>query len=296
MMRTNPMLLIDFYKAVHAEMLPRGINKSVSYETARMSRIKRWNEIVSFIWQPICKTYLVDYFNENFFNRPFDEVISEYKRVMDAALGADNYKIDKIEKLHKLGYLPIEVRALPEGTRVPLHVPIMEISNTHPDFAWLPQSLESLISAESWHPMIAATVGYTYRQIVNKYYDLTCDDNIPRARALGAFDFRGEECTESAIKAGAGWCLSFLNTATVPVVPYLEAMYKAGRKDLMMDLIENVWGRLIDDGELCSPEYLPWIKCITKYKHPVMDSACHGSGAAPAYWLQILAKENGGKL
>lgn len=77
---------------------------------------------------------------------------------------------------------------------------------------------------------------------------------------------------------------------------YLEAMYKAGRKDLMMDLIENVWGRLIDEGELCSPEYLPWIKCITKYKHPVMDSACHGSGAAPAYWLQILAKENGGKL
>lgn len=57
MKKTNPMLLIDFYKAVHAEMLPRGINKSVSYETARMSRIKRWNEIVSFIWQPICKTY-----------------------------------------------------------------------------------------------------------------------------------------------------------------------------------------------------------------------------------------------
>ena len=77
---------------------------------------------------------------------------------------------------------------------------------------------------------------------------------------------------------------------------YLEAMYKAGRKDLMMDLIENVWGRLIDEGELCCPEYLPWIKCITKYKHPVMDSACHGSGASPAYWLQILAKENGGKL
>ncbi|MDE6149292.1 MAG: nicotinate phosphoribosyltransferase, partial [Ruminococcus sp.] len=98
-------------------------------------------------------------------------------------------------------------------------------TNTHPDFAWLPQSLESLISAESWHPMIAATVGFTYRGIVNKYYDLTCDDNIPRAKALGAFDFRGEECLESAVKAGAGWCLSFLNTATVPTVPYLERYY-----------------------------------------------------------------------
>ncbi|MBQ7777223.1 MAG: nicotinate phosphoribosyltransferase, partial [Lachnospiraceae bacterium] len=81
------------------------------------------------------------------------------------------------------------------------------------------------ISAESWHPMIAATVGYTYRQIVDEYYAKTCEDNIPRARALGAFDFRGEECTESAIKAGAGWCLSFLNTATVPTIPYLEQMY-----------------------------------------------------------------------
>lgn len=45
------------------------------------------------------------------------------------------------------------------------------------------------------------------------------------AKALGAFDFRGEECTDSAVKAGAGWCLSFLNTATVPTIPYLEQNY-----------------------------------------------------------------------
>ncbi len=225
MKKINPMLLIDFYKAVHAEMLPAGITKSVSYFTPRMSRIKRWNKVVMFGLQGFIKTYLVDYFNNEFFNKPFDEVIAEYKRIMDASLGKDAYKIKKIEKLHKLGYLPIEIMALPEGTLVPMHVPMFGITNTHPDFAWLPQSLESLISAESWHPMLAATVGYTYREIVNKYYGLTCDDNISRARALGAFDFRGEECTESAIKAGAGWCLSFLNTATVPTIPYLEKMY-----------------------------------------------------------------------
>ena len=225
MKKMNPMLLIDFYKAVHAEMLPEGITKSVSYFTPRMSRIKRWDKVVMFGLQGFIKTYLIDYFNEEFFNKPFDEVISEYERIMDATLGKNAYKIDKIKKLHKLGYLPIEIVALPEGTLVPMHIPMFGITNTHPDFAWLPQSLESLISAESWHPMIAATVGYTYRQIVNYYYDKTCDDNIPRAKALGAFDFRGEECTESAIKAGAGWCLSFLNTATVPTIHYLEAMY-----------------------------------------------------------------------
>ena len=221
----NPMLLIDFYKAVHAEMLPEGINKSVSYFTPRMSRIKRWDKVVMFGLQGFIKTYLIDSFNEYFFGKPFDEVIASYRHVMDAALGSKAYNIEKIEKLHKLGYLPIEIVALPEGARVPMHVPMFGITNTHPDFAWLPQSLESLISAESWHPMLAATVGYTYREIVDKYYDLTCDDDIPRAKALGAFDFRGEECLESAIKAGGGWCLSFLNTATVPTIPWLEQNY-----------------------------------------------------------------------
>lgn len=224
-MKTNPMLLIDFYKAVHAEMLPAGITKSVSYFTPRMSRVKRWDKVVMFGLQGFIKTYLIDYFNQEFFAKSLDEISAGYQRIMDAALGKNAYNMDKIIKLHRLGYLPIQIVALPEGTLVPMHVPMFGITNTHPDFAWLPQSLESLISAESWHPMLAATVGYTYRQIVNKYFGLTCDDSVSKARALGAFDFRGEECLDSAVKAGAGWCLSFLNTATVPTIPYLEEMY-----------------------------------------------------------------------
>lgn len=224
-MKTNPMLLIDFYKAVHDRMLPTEITKSVSYFTPRMSRIKQWDSVVMFGLQGFIKTYLIDYFNDEFFKQPFEKVICSYKRIMNATLGKDAYNLYKIAQLYNLGYLPIEIVALPEGTLVPMYVPMFGITNTHPDFAWLPQALESLISAEMWHPMIAATVGYTYRQIVNKYYNLTCDDNLEKARALGAFDFRGEECLESAVKAGAGWCLSFLNTATVPTIPYLEENY-----------------------------------------------------------------------
>lgn len=221
----NPMLLIDFYKAVHAEMLPADMTKSVSYFTPRMSRVKRWDKVVMFGLQGFIKKYLMDYFNEYFFDLDRDVVIEQYKRIMDASLGKDAYKIQKIADLHDLGYLPIEIRALPEGTKVPMHVPMFLITNTHDHFAWLPQALESFLSAESWHPMIAATVGVTYRDIVNRYYNETCDNNVPRNKALGSFDFRGEECTESAIKAAAGWCLSFLNTATVPVIPYLEEYY-----------------------------------------------------------------------
>ena len=98
-----------------------------------------------------------------------DVAVGDYKRVMDAAMGEDTYKIEKIKALHSLGYLPIEIVALPEGTRVPMHVPMFGITNTHDDFSWLPQALESLISAEMWYPQITATVGKTYRDIVNKY-------------------------------------------------------------------------------------------------------------------------------
>lgn len=93
----NPMLLIDFYKAVHAEMLPAKITKSVSYFTPRMSRVRMWNKVVMFGLQGFVKTYLIDYFNERFFERPIDEVISEYERIMDASLGKGVYGLQKIK-------------------------------------------------------------------------------------------------------------------------------------------------------------------------------------------------------
>lgn len=225
MNKINPMLLCDFYKTVHSDMLNTGMTKSMSYYTPRMSRVKRWDKVVMFGLQMFCKTWLMEYFNEYFFKQPEEEVVKEYVRVLDASLGKGIYSVDKIRDLHKLGYLPLEIIALPEGTMVPIHVPMFGITNTHKDFAWLPQALESLISAEIWYPQITATVGKTYRDIVNKYYNLTCEDNISRSRALGAFDFRGDMCVDAALKAGAGWCMSFLNTATVPAIPYLENMF-----------------------------------------------------------------------
>ena len=224
-MKTNPMLLIDFYKACHSDMLPKGITKSVSYFTPRMSRINRWKEVVMFGLQGFIKTYLIDYFNEEFFNQSKEEVIKEYKRVLNASLGKNSYSSKKISDLHDLGYLPIEIISVKEGTKVPMHIPMFGITNTHDGFAWLPQALESLISAEMWHPMISATVGVTYRDIVNKYYEISCDNNISKAKALGDFSFRGQECLQSAIKSSAGWSLSFLNSATVPTIPYLEQNY-----------------------------------------------------------------------
>ena len=219
------MLLKDFYKMIHLSLCPEGMTKSVSYFTPRKSRIDIWPKVVNFGLQAFIKEWLIDNFNETFFNRPEEEVINEYKRVCENTMVKENYGLDKIIELHRLGYLPIEIWSLPEGVEVPMHVPIFGITNTHPDFAWLGQALESLISAEMWYPMITATVGHTYRKIVNKWYDKTVDDNVPKNRGLGNFDFRGDMGVEAALKAAGGWMLSFVNTATVPAIPWMEKMY-----------------------------------------------------------------------
>src|SRR5574344_184641 len=120
MFTCNPLLLKDFYKAVHSEMLPKGMTKSVSYYTPRKSRVDRWPKVVNFGLQMFIKNWLIDGFNEGFFNRPEDEVVAEYKRVMDNTLSPDVYDIEKIVSLHRLGYLPIEIISLPEGMLVPM--------------------------------------------------------------------------------------------------------------------------------------------------------------------------------
>lgn len=130
----NPLLLIDFYKATHDSQYPKGLTKMVSYYTPRMSRLKDTDKVTFFGLQGFIKEYLIKGFNDNFFNRPEDEVVAEYKRVLNATLGNGSYESDKIRELHRLGYLPLEISAVPEGTRTAIGVPQIEITNTHPNF------------------------------------------------------------------------------------------------------------------------------------------------------------------
>ena len=131
----NAALMCDFYKIVHRDMINPKMTKSMSYYTPRMSRVKRWDKVVMFGLQMFCKTWLIDYFNENFFEVPEEEIVADYQRILDNSFGKGIYNTTSIVELHRLGYLPLEIIALPEGTLVPIHVPMFGITNTHPDFA-----------------------------------------------------------------------------------------------------------------------------------------------------------------
>ena len=223
-MLTNPLLMIDFYKACHESQYPKGLTKMVSYYTPRMSRLDDVDKVTLFGLQGFINEYLIEGFNKYFFERNINEVLNEYKRTLDYTMGEGSYNLDKVLKLHQLGYLPLEIRALPEGTRSNIGVPQIEISNTHPDFVWLVNTIETLLSCTMWHTQVSAEVGCRYRKIVDKYVDLTCENVDPR-NVLGDFSMRGQQSAESAIKSSAAWLLSFNNTATVPAIMWLEKNY-----------------------------------------------------------------------
>lgn len=221
----NPLLMIDFYKATHAEQYPKDMTMIYSPGTPRMSRLSDVDSVVYFGGQAFCKEYLIKTFNENFFSKSEEEMVREYDYILSHTLGPGTYNSEKVRKLHRLGYLPIAMYAVPEGMSTKIGVPQSVFVNTHPDFAWLTNTLETAFSAYIWHIQISAEVGKRYRKIVDKYHALTCDSEIRVASLLGDFSMRGQHCPESAMKSSAAWLLSFRNTATVPAIMWLEDNY-----------------------------------------------------------------------
>ncbi len=116
-MKINPLFLIDFYKADHRRQYPEGTTMVYSNFTPRSNKYAYGgsNEIVVFGIQYFIKEYLIKQWNEGFFHRPKQEVVEEYKSLMDRCLGPGSIPVDHIEELHDLGYLPIMIKALPEG-------------------------------------------------------------------------------------------------------------------------------------------------------------------------------------
>lgn len=219
----NPLLYTDFYKVHHHNMYPEGTTLIYSNFTPRKSRLPGVDKVVFFGLQHFILEYLIKQFNIHFFTASRDEsmkgyVIDEYKR----HIGVDT---KHIEALWDLGYLPIEIKALPEGTLCPIGVPCMTIKNTHHDFAWLTNYLETLISCMLWQPITSATIAYEYKKLLSKYaIETTGTDEFVQWQGHD-FSMRGMSSIESAILSGMGHLLSFTGTDTIPAIYQLEKSY-----------------------------------------------------------------------
>jgi nicotinamide phosphoribosyltransferase len=135
----------------------------------RGSKIDGVTEGVVFGHQMMCKDLLIDLWNTEFFAKPKAEVIERFVKFLKHTLFDPNPYYKHIADLHDLGYLPIEIKAVPEGMVVPLRTPTMMIYATHPDFFWLPTYLETQISAEFWPSYVYATLAHESRKNVDFY-------------------------------------------------------------------------------------------------------------------------------
>jgi len=226
-MKINPMLMTDFYKISHHLMSEKGTEKIYSTFTPRHSRIEGIDSVVFFGLQGFIKEYLIDYFNENFFNLPKETVIADYKRIITYTLGENCAITNHIEALHDLGYLPIQIKAVKEGTIIPMRVPVFTIENTHKDFYWLTNFLETFISACMWKVITATTIAKQYRDICEKWADVTADSHAHIQWQCHNFSYRGMSGHEDAVTTGAGHLLYFTGTDTIPSIQYLEQYYNA---------------------------------------------------------------------
>jgi len=195
--------------------------------TPRKSRIPGVKEVVFFGLQAFIKDFLIDQFNRNFFQKPKEEVLTKYKHRIETSLGKGAITYDHIAALHDLQYLPIKIKAIKEGTVIPFGVPALTVVNTNPEFFWLPNFFETVLSSSIWGPCTSATTARRYQQLFIKAAQETVGDVGFVPYQGHDFSMRGMDQLSAAAISGAGHLLSFVGTDTIPAIEFLEQYYNA---------------------------------------------------------------------
>jgi nicotinamide phosphoribosyltransferase len=227
----NPLLLTDGYKVDHRRQYPEQTTLVYSNWTPRKSRINGVDEVVFFGLQYFIKKYIMQDFDAHFFKQPKEVVVAKYARRINNYLGENQVGSQHIEALHNLGYIPMVFKALPEGASVPIRVPMFTMYNTLPEFFWLTNYFETLLSAVVWLPCNSATIAKQYRTVLDRYANET--SSMPEFVDWQGHDFsmRGMGGIEAAVTSAAGHLLSFSGTDTIPSIEFLEEYYN-GNSDL----------------------------------------------------------------
>lgn len=234
----NSMLLTDGYKLDHRRQYPKGTEYIYANWTARSDKHfplpegRKLDGYVVFGIQYLCMKYLIEDFKKNFFERSEKEIAEEYMGFMQSYIGynqAQQVGVDHIIELHRLGFLPIEIRALPEGTVCPIGVPCLTITNTDERFFWLVNYLETLISCTLWPMMTSATIAREYKKELKRHCEKT---GIPMNDfMIHDFSMRGMSGIESSILSGMGHLTCFSGSESLPAIAemrrYYDPEYKA---------------------------------------------------------------------
>lgn len=231
MFKPNPLGLTDGYKIGHKAMLAPGtdylygtwIPRSLKHAPQGIEKILSAGEQLTWMW-------MHDQFEEGFFNQPI-EVSQKFGRDMSKYLNLP-FDASHFEALHKLGYLPLKVKALPEGIETNPNIPHQTFINTVPGFAWLTLYFETPVSGLSWKTPTNASIALAYRRNTTKwvmktdsenawFIDYACHDFA--ARGLDPF---------SIISSGLAHAMSFIGSDTLIVIDAARYFYGVSEDDV----------------------------------------------------------------
>lgn len=217
MIQNNICLLTDSYKVTHHYFYPKGTEKIYSYLESRVGA--EFNKTVFYGLQYILKKYLEG-------SVVSQEKIDEADRLISSHIGEDifnragwEYILDKHE-----GKLPVEIRAVEEGTPVDVGNVLMTVENTDKKSYWLVNYLESLL-LQVWYPSTVATLSAEVRKLANFYLEVTGSSKDNLDFMLHDFGYRGATSTESSMLCGSAHLLSFAGTDTIPALTIPENYY-----------------------------------------------------------------------
>lgn len=213
----NWLLSTDVYKLGHMEQYPKGTTEVYSYLHTRSS--KKYISCTFFGLQYLLKKYL----SQPITLRMIDELISVRNHVLGKR-GSGSIRL-RLSGLKRLNYLPLKIRAIPEGTQVNNPNVLMTIVNTHPDFSWLPGYLESFF-LHLWSPCTVASMSKQYHEVAKRFSELTCDNNDHIPYAVHDFGYRGVSSNETAAISGAAHLLNFIGSDTIPAVKLIRDFYR----------------------------------------------------------------------
>jgi nicotinamide phosphoribosyltransferase len=216
-------MMTDAYKLFHRQMYPKNTITVYSNATARNSRHykgKNKDEVVVFGTQRVTRK-LKDKFDE-FFAIDAEELETFLKEQLATFTGAD-YCVKHIMYLHSLGYVPLVIKSLREGSKCPIGVPYLTVYNTDHKCFWLTNYIESWLSSEIWHFITNATIANEYRETFDKWAMKTVG-NTDFVQFQGHdFSSRGDYGWEAATAVGLAHNTSFVGGDNVS--SYLDAQY-----------------------------------------------------------------------
>jgi nicotinamide phosphoribosyltransferase len=221
---SNLILATDSYKLTHWNQYPPDTTHVYSYLEARKGA--DFPETVFFGLQYILRKYLTG-------KVVYEGDVYDAQKLAAKHFGNDSlFNFDGWMYIARdlKGYLPIEIKAVPEGSVVDTGNVLMTIVNTDPKCYWLTNALESLLM-HVWYPSTVASLSRSVKKEIEWSLSNTSDGESPNFM-LHDFGYRGVSSHESAAIGGAGHLVNFLGTDTLPAMELLHTYYGASYDDL----------------------------------------------------------------